>query len=203
MKNPAREKFEPLLSPYVDGELTPEERQQVERHLDNNPESAAQVADFRAADALMRHALEMQSDEVDWKGFTDEVMGKLTPDKLPLFERLALSLKEMFTWQRGTLVAGFAGAAAAVAIAIPVTMKLATPEGYGGSRVRVQTVSVTDTEAKVKPVVMETEGGDAVIWVVDEKKRPDGGRHADEEEELNVAPGKKPAGGQPDKQGEL
>ena len=25
MKNPAREKFLPLLSPYVDGELTPEE----------------------------------------------------------------------------------------------------------------------------------------------------------------------------------
>jgi anti-sigma factor RsiW len=194
MKNPAREKFEPLLSPYVDGELSPEERQHVEQHLANNPQSAAQVADFRAADALMRHALEMQADDVDWKGFTESVMGKLTPEKLPLFERLKLSLSEMFTWQRGPLMAGFAGAAAAVLVAIPLTMKLATPDGYGASRVQVQTVAVTDSEAKVQPVVMETETGDAVIWVVDEKKKPDGGRKADNEEEVDS---------QPKKQGEL
>jgi anti-sigma factor RsiW len=61
MKNPAREKFLPLLSPYVDGELTPEERQQVDQHLQLNKESAAQVADFRAGDGLMRNALEMRA----------------------------------------------------------------------------------------------------------------------------------------------
>jgi uncharacterized protein (DUF2252 family) len=64
------------------------------------------------------------------------------------------------------MLIGLASAAAAVAIAIPVTMKLATPNGYGAERVSVQTVSV-DTEAQVKPVVMETDTGDAVIWVVD------------------------------------
>jgi anti-sigma factor RsiW len=166
MKNPAREKFLPLLSPYVDGELSPEERQQVEQHLANNPESAAQVADMRAGGALLRHAFEMQADEVDWKGFSDSVMSKLTPDKLPFFERLKLSVSEMLTFQRGPLMVGLASAAAAVAIAIPLTMKLATPNGYGASRVQVQTVSV-DTEAQVQPVVMETETGDAVIWVID------------------------------------
>ncbi|MBL8937941.1 MAG: zf-HC2 domain-containing protein, partial [Archangium sp.] len=67
MKNPAREKFLPMLSPYVDGELTPEERQLVEQHLQNSKESAAQVADFRAGDGLMRNALDMQADDVDWK----------------------------------------------------------------------------------------------------------------------------------------
>ena len=93
MKNPAREKFLPLLSPYVDGELSPEERKQVEQHLANNKESASQVADFRAGDALIRHALEMQADQVDWKDFSDEVMGKLTPEKLPLFERVGNRLQ--------------------------------------------------------------------------------------------------------------
>jgi 2-oxoglutarate dehydrogenase E2 component (dihydrolipoamide succinyltransferase) len=41
--------------------------------------------------------------------------------------------------------------------------------------VEVQTVSV-DTEATVKPVVYETESGDAVIWVVDAPEKKDGGR---------------------------
>lgn len=198
MKNPAREKFLPMLSPYVDGELTPEERQQVEQHLANNKDSAAQVADFRAGDALMRHSLEMQADEVEWKDFTEGVMARITPDKLPLFERLKLSLSEMFTYQRGPMIAAMVGAAAAIAIAIPLTMKLGTPEGYGSERVQVQTVSVTDNAAAVKPVVMETDNGDAVIWVVESNKDKDkdkdktdgGGKKKKDgeasEEELNV-----------------
>lgn len=190
MKNPAREKFLPMLSPYVDGELTPEERQLVEQHLQNNKESAAQVADFRAGDGLMRNALEMQGDDVDWKKFTEDVMARVTPEKLPLLERLKLSFGEMFTYQRGPLVAGLVGAVAAVAIAIPLTLSLMgqAPEGYGAGRVEVQTVSV-DTEATVKPVVYETESGDAVIWVVDApEKKKDGGRKKGGSDEEDVAP---------------
>lgn len=178
MKNPAREKFLPMLSPYVDGELTPEERQLVEHHLANSKESTAQVADFRAADGLMRHALEMRADEIDWKAFAEDVMAKVTPEKLPLLERMKISLSEMFIYQRGPLLAGFAAAALAVLIAVPVTMKFATPDGYGGSKVEVQTVSVEDT-ATFRPVVMETDTGDAVIWVIESvpdagKKKKDG-----------------------------
>lgn len=190
MKNPAREKFLPMLSPYVDGELPPEERQQVEQHLANSKESAAQVADFRAADGLMRHALEMQADTVDWKAFAEEVMGKVTPEKLPLFERLKLSLSELLTYQRGPLLAGLAGAAAAVAIAVPLSITLATPEGYGSATMQVQAVSVEEG-ASFKPVVMKTEDGDAIIWVVEAapdaggKKKIDG-EHS--EETLKVHP---------------
>lgn len=196
MKNPAREKFLPMLSPYVDGELTPEERQLLEQHLQNNKESAAQVADFRAGDGLMRNALEMQADEVDWKKFSDDVMARVTPDKLPLFERLKLTLSELFTYQRGPMMAGLVGAAAAVAIAIPVTMSLVggAPEGYGAGKVEVQTVSV-DSEATVKPVVFETESGDAVIWVVDAPEKKDGGRKKggnDDEDVTNQAPPEEP-----------
>lgn len=174
-KNPAREKFLPMLSPYVDGELTPEERQLVEQHLAANKESAGQVADFRAGDAIIRHALEMQADSLDWKGFTDDVMGKVTPEKLPFFERLKLSFSEMFTYQRGPMLAGFAGAAAALAIAVPVTMmKFGTPDGYAANKVRVQQVSVEES-ATAKPLVVETDNGDAIIWVV-ENNNPDGGK---------------------------
>jgi hypothetical protein len=40
---------------------------------------------------------------------------------------------------------------------------------YANPVVEVQTVEV-DAAAQVRPVVMETEKGDAVIWMVDEKK---------------------------------
>jgi anti-sigma factor RsiW len=188
MKNPAREKFLPLLSPYVDGELTPEERQQVDQHLQLNKESAAQVADFRAGDGLMRNALEMQADDVDWKQFTDDVMARVTPEKLPLLERLKLTFSELFTYQRGPMMAGLAGAIAAV----PLTLSIAgrAPEGYGAGKVEVQTVSV-DTEAAVKPVVFETESGDAVIWVVDAPEKKDGGRKkggGSDEEDVSPTP---------------
>jgi anti-sigma factor RsiW len=198
MKNPAREKFLPLLSPYVDGELSPEERQLVEQHLQNNKESAAQVADFRAADGLMRNALEMQGDELDWKKFTEDVMARVSPEKLPLLERIKLTFSELLLYQRGPLMAGLAGAVAAVLIAIPVTVSFvgSTPEGYGAGRVEVQTVSV-DAEAAVKPVVFETEGGDAVIWIVDAPERkkdggPKKGGGSDDEDIVDVPPEQPP-----------
>ena len=183
MKNPAREKFLPMLSPYVDGELTPEERQLVEQHLANSKESTGQVADFRAADGLMRHALEMQADTMDWKAFADGVMAKVSPEKLPLLERVKISLSEMFTYQRGPLMVGFAAAALAVLVAVPVTMKFATPDGYAANKVQVQMVSAND-ESTFKPVVMETDNGDAIIWVTettpDAGKKKKDGEHSEE-----------------------
>lgn len=178
MKNPAREKFLPMLSPYVDGELSPQERQLVEQHLQNNKESAAQVADFRAGDALMRHALDLQADDVDWKKFTDDVMARVTPEKLPLFERLKVQFSEMFLYQRGTFIAGMVGAAVAIAVTVPVLMKLSAtaPEGYAGSKVEVQTVSLDQDSEGVQPQAIQTEQGDAIIWTVDAKavKKPNG-----------------------------
>ena len=196
MKNPAREKFLPLLSPYVDGELSPEERQQVDQHLQLNKESAAQVADFRAGDGLMRNALEMQADEVDWKQFTDGVMARLTPEKLPLLERLKLTFGELFTYQRGPMMAGLVGAAAAMAIASPRTLSVAgrAPEGYGAGKVEVQTVQV-DTDSAVRPVVFESDDGDAVIWVVDAPEKRDGGRKkggGSDEEDVAPTPNDEP-----------
>lgn len=186
MKNPARKTFEPLLSPYVDGELTPEERQAVERHIAADKDSAAQVADFRAASGLTRLSFEMLADEQDFTDFANQVMARVTPQKLPIFERLKLSMSEMFTYQRGTLVT--AGAMAfALALMVGAVVKLSgqDTEGYANARVEVQTVQV-DTDAKVRPVVMETEKGDAIIWMIEDgtAKKNDETRG----EELNLEP---------------
>lgn len=168
-KNPARKSFEPLLSPYVDGELSPEERQLVERHIAADKDSAAQVADFRAASGLTRLSFEMLADEQDFSDFANQVMARVTPQKLPLFERLKLSLSEMFTYQRGQFVTvGAVACALLAAVGVGFKMSGGGPlDGYANPVVEVQTVEV-DAAAQVRPVVMETDKGDAIIWMVDE-----------------------------------
>jgi anti-sigma factor RsiW len=193
MKNESDKKFLALLSPYVDGELSAQDRAQVEAHLQVSKTASALVADLRAGDALMRHAIDMQADGVDFKAFNENVMSRVSPMKLPLLERMKVSLSELFKYQRGPMVAAFAGAAAAAVLAIPLGMKLVTPAGYGAEKMTVQAVSMeSDPSVAVKPVVMETAEGDAVIWVVENDKK-DGGKKKkkdDEstEEELNKEP---------------
>ena len=188
--NPARTKFEPMLSPFVDGELTPEERQLVEQHLAANKESAMQVADFRAASGLMRLTFEQQAEQEDWKDFSNQVLSKLTPEKPPLFERLKTQLSELFTYQRGAFVGAMVTAALMVAVgATAFLMGARAPgAGYANEKMQLQAVKV-DEGSKVAPVVMETENGDAIIWMVDtkppvvpEKKK------GEESEELDADP---------------
>jgi len=198
--NPARKKFEPMLSPFVDGELSPEERLQVEQHLAVNKESSMQVADFRAASGLMRLTFEDQADQEDWKDFSAQVLSKLTPEKPGIFERLKLSLSEMFMYQRMVFVTSMATAVLVAVVAVPVAMKLsASPLGYANARVEVQTVKV-DQGATVAPVVMTTEGGDAVIWMVDQPEKKD-----DEKVKKKVDEQTEEVGGdaEPKKAGEL
>ena len=188
--NPARKKFEPLLSAFVDGELTPEERTQVEQHLAANKESAMQVADFRAASGLMRLTLEQQADQEDWKDFSNQVLAKLTPEKAPLFERLSAALSEMFTYQRGALIGGLVAAALMVTVGSVTYLMGGRGAGYANEQLKVQTVRV-EQGSRVAPVVMETEGGDAIIWMVDspekDKEKKDE-KKGEESEELGADP---------------
>jgi anti-sigma-K factor RskA len=202
MKNPARKTFEPLLSPYVDGELSPEERQAVERHIAADKDSAAQVADFRAASGLTRLSFEMLADEQDFSDFANQVMARVTPAKLPLLERMKLSMSEMFTYQRGTFVTAGALAFALLAVAgTALQMSTRDTTGYSNPAVEVQTVSV-DTGSSVRPVVFETEKGDAIIWMVDDAhaKPPEVKKTDAKHEELELEPGQE---GAPKKAGEL
>jgi anti-sigma factor RsiW len=193
MKNPARKKFEPMLSPYIDGELSPEERQQVEQHLAANKESADQVADFRAMGGLIRHTMDSAADEIDWKEFSNGVMARVVPEKLPLGERIKLFLSETFAYQRGPMLTGAAFASAAAAIAV-VVLTGGNPVGYAQPNMSLQAVTVdTDNALKVQPVVMKTKGGDSIIWMVEETsaapeaKQPEE-KKGEEGEELGLDP---------------
>lgn len=164
--NPACLTFIPMLSAFVDGELAPNDRVNVERHLAACRDCTGRAADIRATSGLVRIGLDMAADDVDFKEFTNNVLARLTPHKPPLLERLRLSLSETFQHQRGPMIASFATIAAVLAIVATLTLREGTPLGYASEQMAVQSVETGD-DGTVAPVVMTTENGSAIIWMVE------------------------------------
>ena len=167
---PACQSYLLQLSPFVDGELPPKDRVSVEQHLSACADCTARVADFRAESGLLRVGLEMLSDDVDFSDFSRRVMAGITPERPPLFERMRLSMSEMFAHQRGALIGGFATAAVVVAVGVGLLNLPNPPEGYAAGEVAVNAVT-TDEQAHVAPVVMKQDQ-DTIIWLVDHEDRP-------------------------------
>ena len=166
--NPACKSFVPLLSPYIDGELSTADRVNVERHLSVCRDCASRAADLRAESALLRVGLEMAVDEVDFRDFTQRVMARVTPERPPLLERLRISLSEMFLYHRTAMVSSLATAAVLALVVVPLVMNQNdAPMGYGADRMRVRAVRASEG-AKVAPVVLESDDGDTIIWVVEQ-----------------------------------
>lgn len=165
--NPACERFVPMLSPYVDGELSSGERVNVERHLGACRDCTGRAADLRAESGLLRVGLDMAVDDVDFKDFTQRVMARVTPDKPPLIERLKLAVSEMFLYQRTAMISSLATAAVLVLVGVPLLTSDRAPEGYAAERMTVKSIQPY-RNAEVAPVVMETDNGGTIIWLVDE-----------------------------------
>jgi hypothetical protein len=110
----------------------------------------------------------MAVDEVDFKDFTQRVMARVTPERPPLLERLRISLSEMFLYHRTAMVSSLATAAVLALVAVPLlASREDAPMGYGGDRMRVRAVRASEG-AKVAPVVLESDDGNTIIWVVDQ-----------------------------------
>lgn len=164
--NPACKTFIPMLSPFIDGELSASDRVSVERHLAACRDCTGRAADLRAESGLLRVGLDMAADDVDFSDFTQKVMARITPVKPPLLERWRIGLSEMFTYQRGMLVSSMVTAMVLALVAVPLLLsRNGTPDGYASAQMRLQTVS-TDQTAHVSPVVFNTDSGDAIIWMV-------------------------------------
>jgi anti-sigma factor RsiW len=165
----AHKELWPKLSAFVDGELSVEERKQIEQLIASDKAMAGLVADLRAGAGLTRLTYEAAADEVDFKDFANQVLSKVGEKKesLGFFEGLRLRLAETFTYQKPMLMTGFA-TAMALLIAVPVGVGLMQgPAGYGAKDVEVQSVSVS-SESRVRPIVYENDKGDAIIWTVEE-----------------------------------
>ncbi len=165
--NPACERFVPMLSPYVDGELSSAERVNVEQHLAACRDCTGRAADLRAESGLLRVGLDMALDDVDFKDFTQRVMARVTPDKPPFLERLKLAVSEMFLYQRTAMISSLATAAVLVLVGMPLLMSDRAPVGYAAERMTVKSIQPY-RNAEVAPVVMETDNGGTIIWLVDE-----------------------------------
>jgi hypothetical protein len=129
-------------------------------------------------------------------------MARITPERPPLWERMKLSVSELFLYQRASLVTGMVAAAVVALVAVPLLTRDSYPMGYARERMELTSVS-TDSEAHVSPVVVYTDKGDAIIWLVD---HPDHGEQVtpsapgpstppgtdDGDDEEGVGRGKKP-----------
>ena len=112
----------------------------------------------------------MAVDEVDFKDFAQKVMARVTPEKPPLLERLRLSLSEMFLYQRTAMLSSLATAAVVLLVARAAAaarpgaagLRRRAHDGAGGAHLRGRPVA---------PVVMETDDGSSIIWMVDAGQR--------------------------------
>ena len=157
----------PLLSAFIDGELVPAERTEVERHLSTCSSCATRVDDLRATSTLIRVGMEMQADEADFLEFADKVFARITPERLPWLERWKLSLSELFTYHRTAMDSSLVAAGLAILVAVPLALLSRQPDGYATRELAVQQVS-TVADAHLAPVVMKGDTG-TIIWLVNHR----------------------------------
>jgi Putative zinc-finger len=160
------------LSAHLDGELPPQARVALESHLKSCPSCVARLAELSAVGELLRRRFEAQAEARDFSGFTSAVLGRLKPYRPSLGERLSVGWEEWKRHRAGSLWGGFA-VVAAVLLAVFALPQLRGPPslGEGGLHPTLQAVS-TDEQSHIAPVVLKTEGGDAIIWLVDHPDRP-------------------------------
>ena len=144
-----------LLSAYRDGELPPSERTRVEAAMANDPSLRTRLADLDALSGAVRATLEQAADEVDFAGFADGVMAKITPYKPHLGERLRVYFSEMFEYRRFQLAFGTV-AALAVVVGGPLLVARAVV-APGGDMARAPTL-VSPSSPSVTVRSVKTEG---------------------------------------------
>ncbi len=185
------------LSSHLDGELSPVARVALEAHLAVCPACTLRMGEMRAVGEALRRRYEAQAEAADFSGFAQGVLARLRPHRPPLGERLSVAFSEWRTHRPAVLWGGVGLVAAALlaAVALPPLPGDGTAEPPHPS---LQAVS-TDESSHVAPVVLKTEGGDAIIWLVDHPDRPTLNLGPD----ASVPPDGKPAASPRPKGGEL
>jgi len=146
-----------LLSAYVDGELTAAERETVERALVADPRLREVERSMRGLGSAVRSLSEAEVSSADFSALTDRVMARVAR-RPGLVERLREA------WRRPWLPLGGLVAVAAAAF---FAFRPAVPTGPTAPGVIVQSASADNTQNQLQPVVLKTETGDAIIWLVD------------------------------------
>ncbi len=144
-----------LLSAYLDGELTAAERETVERALAADPRMREIERSMRSLASAVRALSAAEVARADFSGVPDRVLGQVSR-RPGLLDRL----REV--WRRPWLPVG--GLVAVAAAAFFAFRPVAPAPGAAGVVVQSATA---DTPSQVQPVVLKTESGDAIIWLVE------------------------------------
>jgi len=146
-----------LLSAYLDGELTAAERETVERALAADPQMREVERSMRGLGSAMRAASEAEVAKADFSALADRIMARV-PRRPGVLDRLRA------VWSRPWLPVGGLVAVAAAAF---FALRPVASEAPVASGVDVQSASVGESQPELKPVVLKTETGDAIIWLVE------------------------------------
>jgi anti-sigma factor RsiW len=145
-----------LLSAYVDGELTAAERETVERALAADPRLREVERSMRGLGSAMRAVSEAEVAKADFAGLADRVMARV-PRRPGVLDRLRA------VWSRPWLpIGGLVAVAAAAFFSLRPVAPAASIEG-----VDVKSASADNSQPELRPVVLKTETGDAIIWLVE------------------------------------
>src|SRR5690606_21876440 len=106
--------LEQRLSAFVDGELDPEEAEEIRRILGEDPAARARLDDLQALSVALQTTLEEIGEEADFEGFADEVMRRVERAKAPA---AAPGRRRFFEWGVRRRAPIFAAAAALAAVA--------------------------------------------------------------------------------------
>jgi anti-sigma factor RsiW len=144
-----------LLSAYVDGELTADERETVERALAADPRVREIERSLRGLGPAMRVLSEAEVEKADFSGLADRVMARVSR-RSGVLARLREAVRG--PWLP---VGGLVALAAAAFFAF-------RPVAPAPSVAGVDVSSVTaDSQPELRPVVLKTDTGDAIIWLVE------------------------------------
>ncbi|HET9036275.1 MAG TPA: zf-HC2 domain-containing protein [Myxococcaceae bacterium] len=146
-----------LLSAYVDGELTAAERETVERALVADPRLRELERSMRGLGSAVRALSDAEVTKADFSGLADRVMARVS-------RRPGFLDRVREAWRRPWLPVGGLVAVAAAAFFIFGPAASTGPTAPG---VVVQSASADSSQNQLQPVVLKTETGDAIIWLVD------------------------------------
>jgi anti-sigma factor RsiW len=144
-----------LLSAYVDGELTAAERETVERALAADPRVREIERSMRGLGSAVRSLSEAEVAKADFAGLSDRVMARVSR-RPGVLSRLREAVRA--PWLP---VGGLVALAAAAFFAL-------RPVAPAPALTGVDVSSATaDSQPELRPVVLKTETGDAIIWLVE------------------------------------
>lgn len=163
MSHPIRD-IDERLSAYADGELSPEEAEDLRRAIEGDPVAEAILRDHRALSEALRLTLEEVGEEADLSGFADAVMARIEAER-----PAPAKARRWFEWRGRKRAPIFAAAAAALATLVVVAVPLfeeesARPMLLAGDPTDASIVSMS-TFGGHGATVFKTSEGTTIIYV--------------------------------------